>query len=187
MTESTDPNESRHHDVDTGPTQDIDPQRWRNPTAGSAPKPPWYMTAEAETRVQTRGRWLIICGIALGAMTVFISVVWRLGLGGPMFIEISIPLWAISVGAVSVGCVEYLNRGARYTHARNAELVRQVERGLIRLVGLMSEELQHRFYRGAADLARAQSRRTGTDDVRPAGRHNVEVVDFRSRRNDPPV
>lgn len=162
-------------------------------TIDLTPAKAWYEEPFAEEHIQARGRWLTILGIVTGAMTLLIAVIWRAGFGEHMPAAYVVPLYAIALAGLSLGCMEYLHRPTRRALLRSMQRSDRIEASITELVGLMSEELQQKFYRGAAWQARGQFHfETGTENARRIKHHNTstgngtgDVVKLRAPRPRP--
>lgn len=184
--DSTDSPDPRHRTDDAGGGNTLDLRQAWPPRTVTSHRPPWYQTPAAEVHVQTRGRWMIYSGITVGALTFLFAIAWRqLSDGRVMPIEYMLPLYAIAFGAISIGIVEYLNRGARYQHHLALDQNRATEQGMFALAELMDEQLKQKWFQVYAAIKKDQLL-TGTENARPHGRvvRNGEVLDFRQKRND---
>jgi hypothetical protein len=138
-----------------------------------------------EEHIRSRGKWLTICGGIIGMFTLLLTIVWDLGFEREMPLAYMLPLYAIALGAVSIGCLEYLNRPARHMQDRMIDQVARLEFNLNFLVDLMDESLKQRYYHGFAAGARA-TEMTGTDSAKPTNRGRTgDVVQFRGRNGSP--
>jgi hypothetical protein len=150
--------------------------------------------AVVEARIQARTKYLIIFGLVLTAAIAAGAALWHAGHGSFLPAVYAIPLYAVSCGAVLVGCLEYITRHSRAQQALALQIALQVQADQLRLVGLLDEELQQRWYSGY--VARAEddlsALRTGTGPATAVGRapaanrSGAEVVKMRRRadRND---
>jgi hypothetical protein len=138
-----------------------------------------------EEHVRSRGKWLAISGSIIGVFTLAIAVMWELGFEREMPVAYALPLYALALGAVSIGCMEYLSRPTRIMQERMIAQVAQLESNLGFLVELMDESLKQQYYRGVAAGARA-TEMTGTDNPRPTNRGRTgDVVPIRGRNSSP--
>jgi len=143
---------------------------------------PWWETAGAEEHVRTRGRFLIISGLAVGVLTFVLAAVYARGFNDDMPITYLLPLYAISFGAVAIGGMEYLSRPNRYSIELNQHKINELQRQVTVLVGLLSEEMKQQYYRGMAEGAKMRPQLTGTEDSRSFSReHSGDVLRFRRR------
>ena len=160
----------------------------RNPTVRATVAAPPASAAHRgahEEHVRSRGKWLVICGGIVGVFTLAIAILWDLGFEDDMPAAYMLPLYAIALGAVSIGCMEYLSRPTRDMQTRIVAQIMQLESNLGFLVELMDEQLKQQYYRGAAATARA-TEMTGTDSPRPTNRGRTgDVVQFRGRNGAP--
>lgn len=141
---------------------------------------PWYESSGAEEHVRTRGRWLIIAGLATGALTFILATVWLQGFDDDMPIGFLLPLYATAFGAVSIGGMEYLSRPTRYASDLCLHRINELERQVETLVSLLGEELKQQYYQGMAAGAKVQM--TGTENARPLEKYRKgELLDFRRR------
>jgi hypothetical protein len=143
----------------------------------------WHETS-GEMFTRTRGKWLTISGITSCLFTFALAVVWRHGHGTDMPLTYVLPLYAVSLGAIAIGCLEYLHRPNRAVQQQCLDRIADLEHAADQLAELMDEELQQRFYQGVGWQARnANAARTGTENnaTRPDGRNSGEVLRFRQR------
>lgn len=151
-------------------------------TAPLAAKRPWWEMPGAEQHVQTRGRWMIIGGAAVGVLILALSVVWNMGFSRPMPAAYVLPLYAFAFGAIAIGGMEYLSRSTRYVSDLAVYRINQVERQITALVGLLDEQLAQKYYEGVAEGARAvRPQMTGTEHARPLDKLEGEVLPFLRR------
>jgi hypothetical protein len=146
-------------------------------------KRPWYETSSAEEHVRTRGRWLIISGLAFGALTFIIATIWDKGFTGEMPLAYLLPLYGISFGGVAIGGMEYLSRPTRYGSALCLHRINELERQTSVLVGLLDEQLKQQYYLGMAEGARIRPpQMTGTEHSGTFTRdRSGDVLRFRRR------
>lgn len=175
--------DDRNRATDEGiTTEDLGARYAASARVGRPPRTPWYETAGAEEHVRTRGRWLMIAGIAMGLLTFVLATVWWQGFDNDMPIGFLLPLYAIAFGAVAIGGIELISRPNRYASALCLHRINQLDRQVEGLVGLLSEELKQQYYLGVADQAKAQTQMmTGTDNSRPERYRTGEVLNFRGR------
>lgn len=166
-------NEPSPRNRDGGTTQDLGIRAVATPPAGAAmtaDEQAWHASAAAEQQIQTRGRWMIFLGIAVGVFGIALGGLWHYALheGMPMFLLV--PLNAFSIGCIGVGVLEYLSRSTRAVHQANLQRMCEVERGLRQLVDLMPEALQDQFYKGTVFDWRSDTGTGGTAGTWPAQR-----------------
>ncbi|GLW32236.1 hypothetical protein [Actinoplanes regularis] len=142
--------------------------------------------AVAEARIRARGRHLILGGSVLTLISFAVAVVWHVGFGSMMPAAYITPLYLASGGGIVLGCLEYITRHSRAQQALALQISLRVQADQLRLVGLLSEELQQRYYVGAGDMLRDQAamQATGTGPVvgrAPAARSGGDVVELRRR------
>ena len=146
--------------------------------------------AVAEARIRSRSRHLIIGGSALTVITFAAAVIWHAGFGHFLPAVYIVPVYAASCGAILLGCLEYITRHSRAQQARALQIVLQVQSDQLRLVGLLDEELQQRYFRGTADIISDMSQMQGTGTGGPVvgraapvaqNRNGGDVVELRRR------
>lgn len=139
----------------------------------------WTESPYTEQHIRTRGKWLAIGGLAVTLLSTGMAGVWAAGLGGDMPLALLLPLQALGFGGIALGCLEYFNRPMRRAQRLVLDRLDIMDMAIVDLAGLMDEDRQQQFYRGAAWHARCQQAGTGTEDARPirAG----DVLKFRRR------
>lgn len=142
----------------------LPPRAGRAPVA-NAPVQQWYLKAESEQYIRSRGRWFIIGGLVTAALTMVLAIVWHKGFHEDMPLAFVLPIYGLAFGALTIGCMEYLTRSTRAANERTLAAVEAIADNQQLLVGLMDEELQQKFYKGAA--WNVQNTMTGTEDARP--------------------
>jgi hypothetical protein len=149
-----------------------------------APAGEWFDRPTAEVHIRTRGKWMIISGAAITLLTAALAIVWDAG-HDEMPLAVIVPLQALGLGGVTMGCLEYLARPHRSAQQRCLDRINQVELAVLELVGLMDEDKQQAFYNGAAWQVRndyISGTGTGTENARPLNKYRTEgVVPFRQR------
>lgn len=146
-----------------------------------APAGEWFDQPGAEQHIRLRGRWMMVCGVVVTVLTGAVAIVWDAGLPGEMPLAALLPLQAVGLGGVAMGCLEILARPHRSVEQRCLDRVELVERAMLELVGLMDEDRQQQFYRGAAWTARNEFIAAGGEHARPLNQYRDSVVPFRQR------
>lgn len=177
---------SRQHHPNQATDEGIATQDLGARYAASAPvagrRRPWYETAGAEEHIRTRGRLLIFAGLSFSILTFVLAVVWEQGFGNEMPVGYLLPLYAIAFGSVAIGGLEYLHRPTRYSVDLCLYRNKQLERQVSALVELLNEQLQQKYYEGMAEGAKVGPiQLTGTEDARPLGKYQGEILNFRRR------
>jgi hypothetical protein len=176
MTKSNDQNNctaKRSFDEDGGTTIDLLRRYPRLPGR--------RQTRVDEIYVQARGKWLMIGGGVTTALVLAISVIWNTGFDD-MPDSYLLPAYFLSLGAIAIGCLEYLNRPSRRAQRHCLDQIGQVRGELLLLVSLLDEKLKQRFYEGAAQQERDSWAGTGTENARRIDAR-AEVLDIRSKRH----
>lgn len=183
MTEQRPPERTGRRHLDDGTTVDLGTTYSASSPPPRLPEPAWEDTPTAESYIRTRGRWLIVLGTVVVLLTAGIALVWAGGYDQDMPLALLLPLETGGIGAIALGCMEYINRPMRRNQRLCLQRVEQLEFGLTSLVGLMDEELQQVWFRGYTTHAR-DIRQTGTEDARSLSRYRSgDVLKFR-QRND---
>jgi hypothetical protein len=183
------PTDRRHEE--NGTTQDLGGRIRGIARPGPATPPTeWIDRPGVEQHVRTRGKWMIITGVAITLLTAALAIVWEVGNKGEMPLAAVLPLQAVGLGGIAIGLMEYLARPHRRAQQRCLEHVDHcldridhLEVVMLDVVGLMSEELQQQFYQGSAWQARNQFfADTGSENARPINKSGIGgVVPFRPR------
>lgn len=175
----------QHHRPDDGNTTvDLGSKYTGTAPVASAATPEWYEKPTAEQHIRTRGRWLGISGTIVTVFSTGIALVWETGFGEDMPLVLLLPLLTIGLSAILLSVLEYFGRPSRHAQRRCIERVDELEVCLLDLVALMGEELQRKFYQGAAWNARLGTQATGTENARRLRRPDLgggntgEVVEF---------
>jgi hypothetical protein len=174
----------RHHPPEStgeGNTQDLGIRATGSASAIPAQALEWFDQPHAEQHVRTRGKWMIMSGVVVTLLVTALAVAWDIGRPDEMPLALLLPLQAFGLGAIALGCLEWLNRPSRSMLRRCLTRVDQLEMALVDLVGLMDEDKRQAWYQGYANRAKDE-RRTGTENSRPVNwDRSGDVIKLRRR------